>query len=348
MTAEAPVSIGGKDTGGLIITGLANTSYTVWVKASNTAGDSAYARREGTPQQQASSKPDTPAIIEVTPGNKKLTVTWTAQARASSYKVYYNTGCTFSSTAPSVDAAPFFGRVKQEIILPANSTTYYVWVTASNSRGESTESLSASSKPDAPAPINFNNVSFKLGTAQAEYIFSEVNPPGPFVASGTLWDRLTRRKETALGNLFCDGSAWYMRTVRGETFDFVFLNGGLLDQPLSRGTITVGSIESIPPPSSRDDFYTLITLRGPELKLLLDQAALIRNPGHGSDDHAAGLFSGPSQSDCGHRGLYFGVGGNREYLRHALRDKTVFPDGGTGFYPFGGSEVLGEMPLNEA
>jgi hypothetical protein len=282
MTAEAAVLINGTETGGLVITGLTNgTLYTVWVKASNTAGDSAYVKVEGTPQL-AASKPDKPEILTVTPGNKKLTVTWTAQARASGYRVYYNTVDTFSSATPYAEAAaPFFGRVKQEIILPANRTTYYVWVTASNSRGESAESLSKSGQPDAPAAINFNDVNFKLGMAQAEYIFSEVNPPGPFKTSGQLWDRLTRRKETALGNLFCDGSAWYVRTKYGESFDFVFLNGGLLDQPLGRGAVTVGSIESIPPPSARDDFYTVVTLRGPELKLLLDQIAKIRNMGRG-------------------------------------------------------------------
>jgi 2',3'-cyclic-nucleotide 2'-phosphodiesterase (5'-nucleotidase family) len=114
-----------------------------------------------------------------------------------------------------------------------------------------------------------------------------VNPPGPFNTSGQLWDRLTRRKETALGNLFCDGSAWYVRTKHGETFDFVFLNGGYIDQPLGKGTITVGSIESMPPPASRDDFYTLITLKGPELKLLLDQAASVRNMGRGGKNTGA-------------------------------------------------------------
>jgi 2',3'-cyclic-nucleotide 2'-phosphodiesterase (5'-nucleotidase family) len=130
-------------------------------------------------------------------------------------------------------------------------------------------------------------VDFELGKAQAEYIFSEVNPPGPFNTSGQLWDRLTRRKETALGNLFCDGSAWYVRTKHNETFDFVFLNGGYIDQPLGKGAITVGSIESMPPPASRSDFYTLITLRGPELKMLLDQAASVRNMGRGGKNTGA-------------------------------------------------------------
>jgi hypothetical protein len=284
MTAEAPVSLNGVETGGLIIGGLTNgTSYTVWVKASNTAGDSDYARVNGTPQAAASA-PDAPVIIEVIPGNKKLTVSWRASPRAAWYELYYHSADTFSTTTATLYSAsipPFFGKVKEEVILPANGGTYYLWVRAVNSKGSSPVSASARGRPEAPVPINFNDVNFKLGLAQAEYIFSEVNPPGPFKTSNNLWDRLTRRKETALGNLFCDGSAWYVRTKYNESFDFVFLNGGYLDQPLGRGPIMVGSLESIPPPAARDDFYTVITLKGPELKLLLDQAAAITNMGRG-------------------------------------------------------------------
>lgn len=282
MTAEAPVTVNGVDTGGLIITGLVDgAAYTVWVKASNTAGDSDYACVSGAPKLE-SSPPDTPEILEVTPGNKKLTVSWSASPRASSYKLYYHSADSFAfATLYDGAVPPFFGRVKKEVILPANNQTCYVWVIAVNSLGESSVSASKSGKPEAPTPINFNDVNFKLGLAQAEYIFSEVNPPGIFNTSGQLWDRLTRRKETALGNLFCDGAAWYVRNRYNEEFDFMFLNGGYLDQPLVRGDIMVGSIESIPPPSARDDFYTVITLKGPELKKLLDEIAAIRNMGRG-------------------------------------------------------------------
>jgi hypothetical protein len=290
MTAEAPVVIDGVARGGLVIAGLTNdAAYTVWVKASNTAGESGYARVTGSPQT-ATSKPDAPAIIGATPGDRKLTVEWRASPRAAGYKLYYNTGDTFSAaTLYAAAVPPFFGKARAEVLLPANANgrTYYVWVRAYNSQGESAESLSANGKPNAPPAINYNEVNFRLGTAQAEYIFSEVNPPGPFDTSGQLWDRLTRRKETALGNLFCDGSAWYVRTKHNETFDFVFLNGGYLDQPLGKGAITVGSIESIPPPASRDDYYTVVTLKGPELKLLLDHAASVRNMGRGGKNTGA-------------------------------------------------------------
>jgi hypothetical protein len=285
--ADPPVVIGGRNMCGTIITGLENSVYTVWVKAVNTAGESAWARASGSPQTETAA-PETPARPAVTPGNKKLTASWPASARAAGYKLYYGTTDNFSAAAPYSDSiAPCFGTVSEEVILPANGTAYYLWVKAYNSRGESAQSPSASGKPEAPAPIDFNDIGFRLGTAQAEYIFSETNPPGPFNTSGQLWDRLTRRKETALGNLFCDGAAWYVRTKHNETFDFVFLNGGYLDQPLNKGAITVGSIESIPPPASRDDYYTIITLRGPELKLLLDQAARVRNMGRGGKNTGA-------------------------------------------------------------
>ena len=250
MTAEASVRIGGVETRGMIITGLADTPYTVWVKAANTAGESAYARAEGRPQTETA-PPETPSPPELTPGNKKLTLTWPASPRAAGYKLYYSAANRFSSAELYADSIkPVFGTVREELILPTNNQTYYVWITAYNSQGDSEPSQSAGGKPAAPVPIDFTNVDFTLGMAQAEYVFSEVNPPGPFNTSGKLWDRLTRRKETALGNLFCDGSAWFVRTHYNETFDFVFLNGGYLDQPLGKGTVTVGAIESIPPPNA--------------------------------------------------------------------------------------------------
>jgi hypothetical protein len=280
--ADPPITIDGQQKGGYIITGLQVRAYTMWVRAVNTAGESAYARASGTPVMAASSAPSAPDQLTVTPGNKKLTVSWNALARASSYKLYCGMGSNFTSADLYLESiAPSFGVVSAEVILPANDALYYVWVVAHNSQGDSAPSPSASGTPEAPVPINFSDVNFVIGSAQAEYIFSETNPPGPFATSDALWDRLTRRKETALGNLFCDASAWYVRTKYDETFDFMFLNGGYLDQPLNKGAITVGAIESIPPPDAREDFYTIITLRGPELKLLFDQAAAIRNMGRG-------------------------------------------------------------------
>jgi hypothetical protein len=280
--ADPPITINGQQKGGYIITGLQVRTYTVWVRAANTAGESEYRRTSGTPVMVEASAPSAPDQPTVTPGNKKLTVSWNAQARASSYKLYCGTGSNFTSATPYLEAiTPSFGVVSAEVILPANSERYYVWVVACNSQGDSAPSPSASGTPEAPVPINFSDVNFVIGSAQAEYIFSETNPPGPFPTSDALWDRLTRRKETALGNLFCDASAWYVRTKYDETFDFMFLNGGYLDQPLNKGAITVGAIESIPPPDAREDFYTIITLRGPELQLLFNQAAAVRNMGRG-------------------------------------------------------------------
>jgi hypothetical protein len=249
----------------------------------NTAGTSAFARTEGTPG--SASAPAAPGKPALTAGNRKLTAVWTASVGAAAYTLSY--GTTNNPAAASFWPAlipPRFGEVSAEITGLENGAAYYVWVTASNSAGSALSPASDSVTPAAPSPINYENINFPLGTAAAEYIFSEVNPPGPFTNSGELWDRLTRRKETALGNLFCDGSAWYIRTIREETIDFMFLNGGYIDQPLYKGTVTVGAIESMVPASSRSDFYTIITLKGTEVKALFEHAAAIRNPGRGSSN----------------------------------------------------------------
>jgi hypothetical protein len=285
--ADPPLEIAGTSTGGVIITGLTNGSaYSFWVKAVNTAGASAFALAHETPANEWSA-PSAPSAVKVEGGGKKLKVSWPAVERAGSYKLYCALTNNPAAAAP-VTVAPCFGMVSAEVTGLANNTTYHVWVKASNSQGDSAFSEAVSGKPEALAPINFNDIDFALGRATAEYIFSETNPPGTFPHSGELWDRLTRRKETSLGNLFCDGSAWYIRTnYPEENIDFMFLNGGYLDQPLYRGTVTVGSIESIPPPSSREDFFTIMTLKGPEVKAIFDHAADTRSPGRGSNGTGA-------------------------------------------------------------
>ena len=80
-------------------------------------------------------------------------------------------------------------------------------------------------------------------------------------------------QETALGNLFTDGAAWYIRKeYPEENIDFVFLNGGYIDNALPAGTITVGSISAIVQPDSRRDKFILLTLTGAELKQFFNDA----------------------------------------------------------------------------
>jgi hypothetical protein len=272
---------------GAVILGLTNgVSYTVWVRAVNTAGVSpAWSQGAGTPAAAASAPPASPVVSEVTPGDGKLTLTWNQVSGVPRYKIYYGTADNFAGAAlfpPEIPAS--VPRVSAELSGLANGVKYYVWVLSANSKGASPPGASASGTPQAKNPVNFNNIQFELGKAAAEYVFAQDLPPSVFFPTGRPnTDRLTRVQETALGNLFTDGAAWYMRKrYPGENIDFVFLNGGYIDNVLPRGTITVGSLAGIVKPDSRGDKFYLLTLTGTQLKQFFNDAADVVHTGRGS------------------------------------------------------------------
>ncbi|MDR0722056.1 MAG: fibronectin type III domain-containing protein, partial [Treponema sp.] len=276
-TAETMLTL--SEPGGVIL-GLTNgTAYTIWVRARNTAGDSpAYSKNTGTPQAATSAPASAPGKPEVTPGDGKLTLTWDQVSGVPEYKLYYGTTNSFSGAAEFPQTVPASApRVSAELTGLANDTLYYVWVQSWNSKStkdNSPHSEPVSGTPKAKDGIPFSNLQFMLGTATAEYIFAQDLPPSVFFPEGRPnTDRLTRVQETALGNLFTDGAAWYIRkTYPAENIDFVFLNGGYIDNALPAGTITVGSISAIVQPDSRKDTFILLTLTGAELKQFFNDA----------------------------------------------------------------------------
>jgi 2',3'-cyclic-nucleotide 2'-phosphodiesterase (5'-nucleotidase family) len=113
-----------------------------------------------------------------------------------------------------------------------------------------------------------------LGRAAAEYIYAVDLPNSVFFPGGRPnTDRLTRVQETALGNLFTDGVAWYVRNKLGQPIDFVFVNGSLINNVLPKGTITVGTIMGITQPDARIDKIFLLTMTGAQLKLFFQDLA---------------------------------------------------------------------------
>jgi 2',3'-cyclic-nucleotide 2'-phosphodiesterase (5'-nucleotidase family) len=131
---------------------------------------------------------------------------------------------------------------------------------------------------------------FILGRAAAEYIFAQDLPPSVFFPvtaeypnggrPGT--DRLSRVQETALGDLFTDAAAWYVRKYfPGEHVDFVFLNGGYIDNALPQGKITLARLAALI--SSASDKLYFVTLKGAELTQFFNEVAdLPPHTGRGS------------------------------------------------------------------
>ena len=126
------------------ITGLTNgTTYTVRIAAVNAAGNGPTVSTTGTPR----TVPNVPTTLVATPGNGKLTVTWTAPpnnggAAITDYIVKYSanggTPITFNDGVKSTTGAVITGLV--------NGTTYTVTVAAVNSAGTGT-AVSTTAKP---------------------------------------------------------------------------------------------------------------------------------------------------------------------------------------------------------
>jgi hypothetical protein len=285
---------------GAVVFGLTNGhSYTVWLKAVNTAGNSpAYSSGSGTPAAATSAPTTAPAIekITVTPGDNKLALTWDQVVGVPRYTLYYGITNEFASAAALPETVPANApTVSADITSLANDTKYYVWVQSWNSqsaRDTSPKSGPVEGTPKAKDPIDFGNVKFELGKAAAEYIFAQDLPPSVFFPEGRPYtDRLTRVQETALGNLFTDGIAWYIRkNYPDENIDFVFLNGSYIDNVLPAGTVTVGGLMAIIQPDSRNrDKLYLLTLTGVQLKQFFDDVAAVVHTGRGGP-HETGFF----------------------------------------------------------
>jgi hypothetical protein len=108
--------------------------------------------------------PGAPANIKLIETERQLTVTWEAAAGAESYEVFYGTDEETNNgaerpaeTRPNVT---YYGTSAALITSLSNGTTYYVWVKALNSNGETfSEAASgtprkAISPPETPKNIN--------------------------------------------------------------------------------------------------------------------------------------------------------------------------------------------------
>jgi hypothetical protein len=96
------------------------------------------------------SPPSTPNPPALTAGDTQIDVTWSAVGSATSYDVLYNTVDSTSAGSPTVVAD--IAGTSTTLTGLANGTTYYVFVRAKNSGGNSTYSSSTSAAPQAPPP----------------------------------------------------------------------------------------------------------------------------------------------------------------------------------------------------
>lgn len=253
-----------------------DTTYNVWVRASNTNGVGAWSEIITVTPKAAITAPAAPVAPSVESGNKRLKVTWDAVRWATSYELYYGTTNNSGDASLAQEVSPASGKVSTTIAGLTNNTQYYVWVKAKNTLGSSEFSPLGSGTPqEVSVPIDFNDYSFQLGEATAEFIFAELRPLSPFVRGNSQgpWDRIVRAKETHLGNLFTDSIMWYLNDRYSDEFnekvDFVFLNGGYINNLIKAGPISVNTVVGAVDSGSRDLEITLVSMKGSDIKAKL-------------------------------------------------------------------------------
>ncbi|MDR2808016.1 MAG: 5'-nucleotidase C-terminal domain-containing protein [Spirochaetaceae bacterium] len=85
-------------------------------------------------------------------------------------------------------------------------------------------------------------------------------------------NRLTRRQETALGNMICDANVWYFKTVYNQQLDFAFHNGGNMRAELPKGPITQEQILTILP---FENYLYIVSLKGTQITELFNFIATV-------------------------------------------------------------------------
>jgi fibronectin type 3 domain-containing protein len=112
----------------------AGTTYYYWVKASNSAGDSSFSSYN-TGWRAILNPPSAPTNVSASDGTytDKVQITWTASSGATGYKIYRNTtnNSSTSTQIGTISASPYDDTTATE------GTTYYYWVKAYNSGGDS-------------------------------------------------------------------------------------------------------------------------------------------------------------------------------------------------------------------
>ena len=163
------------------ITGLTNgLNYTVQVRATNSAGPSDWSPiATGTPAAQA---PDAPGRPTLTPGNRKLEVSWSARAdngaSISDYDVRYQPTSAINWTDLN-----FVGVGTGTTITGlTNGLNYTVQVRATNSAGRSDWSTSATGTPAAQAPDAPDRPTLTPGNGKLEVSWSPPSTNGASIS----------------------------------------------------------------------------------------------------------------------------------------------------------------------
>lgn len=86
-------------------------------------------------------------------------------------------------------------------------------------------------------------------------------------------DKLSRKKEIALGDMVNDGTMWYFKEVLGKEADFAFTNGGNIRAELPAGKITRENVTTVLP---FDNILYLTKMKGSDVIALFEFIASVK------------------------------------------------------------------------
>ncbi|MDR1030444.1 MAG: 5'-nucleotidase C-terminal domain-containing protein [Treponema sp.] len=263
-----------------LLSSLSNgTTYALWISAKNTSGETGFKGPiSGSPSPSVST-PTAPGRPRLTASESKIIVQWNAVKQAKTYQVYYHTATDPAGATlleDEISAAP--GTMNAAITGLTNDQAYYVWVKATNKSGESGFSPSNNTTPHEKEKLNINNRNLIIGKAAQRF-------PNEETGKG---DRLSRKQETALGDLLVDSMVYWIRKHKTEyqisgTIDFGFVNGGVITRGLDKGNITVGTVLSL----LYGDQMSVLTLKGNKILDLFQYVAQVRHTGGGGSGTGA-------------------------------------------------------------
>jgi len=257
-----------------LIKGLTNdTTYHIRMSSKNTSGETPLSIEKTEMPKVNTNTPDKPdGPVRVMSGNKSLSLQWLPVRYAKSYNIYYDTSSSVTTASPHISAVSGYGKLSAKITDLTNGTPYYICITAVNGSNESLLSHSNNNTPQSKPSLNMTNYNFIIGTA-GEYFPNEEAGHG---------DRLSRKKETAFGDLTGDALIYWARKHKAdygyEDVDFAIYNGGVIQSGLGEGPITVGLIRT----TYYSDPMTILTLTGEEiLELFNKRVATVPHSGGG-------------------------------------------------------------------
>ena len=247
----------------------------------------------------SNTKPATPVIQSTTEGHKRITVKWNGDYEGddavSKYEVIYSSNNNSKTENVVTDSY----NIEHTILQLINGNTYNIQVRASNSAGKSeSEIIKATPKESI---VDYNNPETVIGKTAGRFIYAEDIPHSDFwridkahpQGGRSSSDRLTRGKETALGNLWTDALMYYVKDkLNKNNVDFAVLPAKIINNGIDADvSITPKLLMALTEINHIDDTIVIAYIKG---KYLINQndynINLDNYPPLGENNVAVSLF----------------------------------------------------------